>query len=235
MTHEEARSSSIYRDVNATRFIVSALGVLFALGGIDHGFFETLQGYTPTPGLIVQSIGIQNRMWVYGTEDAFTLIPNFLLSGIAAISVSLLIVVWSLRFVHRKHGSTVFLLLFVVLLLVGGGMAQVVYFTLGWAVSTRINRPLLWLKRILPLEVRRVLGGQWPWLLGGFALLSLIALEIAIAGYLPGITDPLHLLHACWWLLAAGLVLLLMAIASAFVHDVDRSQSANRRDWRLPE
>ena len=110
-------SSSIWQQVNATRFIVATLGVLFALGGIDHGFFETLQGYTPTSGLIVQAIGVHNRMWVYGTEDAFTLIPNFLVSGIAAISVSLLITVWSIGFVHKKHGSLIFLCLFIALFL----------------------------------------------------------------------------------------------------------------------
>jgi len=226
VTHENSGgiSSSFWREVNAVRFIVATLGVLFALGGIDHGFFETLQGYTPTPGLIVQAIGVHNRMWAYGTEDAFTLIPNFLVSGIAAISVSLLIAVWSIGFVHKKHGGLIFLFLFIVLFLVGGGVAQVVYFTLGWAVSTRINRPLTWLRRLLPGKARAVIGRQWPWLLGGFTLLSLVALEIAIAGYLPGEHDPKQLLYTCWSLLAVGLGLLFLAIASGFVHDVDRVQ-----------
>jgi hypothetical protein len=163
-------------------------------------------------------------MWAYGTEDAFTLIPNFLVSGIAAISVSLLIAVWSIGFVHKKHGGLIFLFLFIVLFLVGGGVAQVVYFTLGWAVSTRINRPLTWLRRLLPGKARAVIGRQWPWLLGGFTLLSLVALEIAIAGYLPGEHDPKQLLYTCWSLLAVGLGLLFLAIASGFVHDVDRVQ-----------
>lgn len=219
-------SSSIWQQVNATRFIVATLGVLFALGGIDHGFFETLQGYTPTSGLIVQAIGVHNRMWVYGTEDAFTLIPNFLVSGIAAISVSLLITVWSIGFVHKKHGSLIFLCLFIALFLVGGGVAQVVYFTLGWAVSLCINRPLTWLRRLIPERARAVIGRQWPWLLGGFTLLSFIALEIAIAGYVPGEHDSKQLLYTCWSLLAVGLGLLFLAIASGFVHDVDRVQPA---------
>lgn len=200
---------------------MSTLGVLFAISGMNHGLFESLQGNAPTGGLFVHSIGPRNQMWAYGTEDAFTLIPNFLLTGITAIAVSLTIVVWSLRFVHRKHGSSIFLLLFVVLLLVGGGVAQVVFFTLAWAVSTRINKPLTGLKTFLPARSRDVLGRPWPWLLASFTLLGLIALEIAITGYVPGMHDPKQVLYTCWSLLGIGLGFLLLAIASGFVHDVD--------------
>lgn len=224
MTHENSAFSrnSFWRELNATRFIVATLGVLFAVAGIDHGFFETLQGYAPTPGLIVQAIGVHDRMWAYGTEDAFTLIPNFLLSGIASIGISLLIAIWSVGFVQKKHGSAIFLLLFILLFLAGGGVAQIVYFTLAWAVSTRINKPLTWLRTSLPEGLRRVLGKPWLWLLGGFILPSLMALEIAIFGYVPGVSDPKQVLYTCWSLLGVGLVLLLLAIASGFIHDADR-------------
>jgi hypothetical protein len=224
VTHENSAFSqdSLPREINATRFIVATLGVLFALAGIDHGFFETLQGYTPTPGHIIQAIGVHQRMWIYGTEDAFTLIPNFLLSGITAIALSLLIAVWSVGFVQKKHGSTIFILLFILLFLSGGGLAQIVFFTLAWAVSTRINKPLTCLRSFLSARLREVLGTPWLWLLGGFALPSLMALEIAIFGYVPGVNEPLQVLHICWSLLAFGFVCLLLAIASGFIHDADR-------------
>lgn len=224
VTHENSALSrtSFWRELNATRFIVATLGVLFALAGIDHGFFETLQGYTPTHGVIIQAIGVHNRMWAYGTEDALTLIPNFLLSGITSIAISLLIAVWSVRFVHKKHGSTIFLLLFILLFLSGGGVAQILYFTLAWAVSTRIGKPLTWLRTFLTQPVRGVLGAPWLWLLGGFMLPSLMALEIAIFGYVPGVSDPKQALYTCWSLLAIGLVFLLLAIVSGFIHDADR-------------
>ena len=106
-THEDSRPgrSRFWREISATRVIVSTLGVLIAVGGMDHGLFEVLQGNKPTGGLVVHAIGEQNRMWAYGTEDAFTLIPNFLITGVAAIVVSVLIMVWSVGFVHKKqHG-----------------------------------------------------------------------------------------------------------------------------------
>ncbi len=218
--------NAFWREINATRAIVSTLGVLFAISGMNHGFFEALQGNTPTRGLIVQAIGKQNRMWIYGTEEAFTLIPNFLISGIAAMTVGVLIIVWSLKFVHKKHGSLIFLLLFILLFLVGGGIAQVLFFTLAWAVSTRINKPVVWLRSAFPEGVRAALEPLWLWLLIAFTLLALIALEIAVSGYVPGVHDPKLALHICWSLLGIGLGLLLLAFVSGFVHDVDRGRLA---------
>lgn len=225
MTHEDSTQSrtSSWRDINATRAIVSTLGVLFALAGINHGLFETLQGNAPTGGLIIHAIGARNRMWAYGTEDAFTLIPNFLVSGITAIAVSLLIIVWSLCFVHRKYGSLVFLLLFILLFLVGGGVAQVLFFALAWAVATRINKPLTWWRAVLPESLRRALAPLWLWCLIAFTLLALLALEVAVVGFVPGVHDPKLALHICWSLLGAGLGFLLLAIVSGFAHDLDRA------------
>jgi hypothetical protein len=47
----------------ATRFIVSTLGIILAIAGFDHGFFETLQGNRPTSGLIIQAIGPEQTLW----------------------------------------------------------------------------------------------------------------------------------------------------------------------------
>ena len=55
------------REVSGTAVVASALGVCAGVSGLDHGFFETLQGNTTTPGLIVQAIGPAQRMWIHGT------------------------------------------------------------------------------------------------------------------------------------------------------------------------
>lgn len=229
MTHADSGEdrAPFKRSVHATRVLVSALGVLFAISGMNHGLFEVMQGNVRTGGWFIHSIGARQQMWAYGTEDAFTVIPNFLVTGLAAITVSLLIVVWSLKYIDKMHGSTVFLLLFILLLLVGGGVAQVVFFTLAWAVATRIHKPVKWLKAALPANLRGPLAEAWPWLLGGFTVLALAALEMAITGYAPGVTGPMRVLHTCWTLLAVGLGLLLLAILSAFVHDADEAGSAS--------
>ena len=193
---------------------------------MDHGLLEVLQGNQPTGGLIVHAIGEQNRMRAYGTEDAFTLIPNFLITGVAAIVVSVMILVWSVGFVHKKNGSLVFLLLSILLFLVGGGVAQIVFFILAWAVSTRINKPVTWLRVVFPEGVRGVLANLWLWLLIVFTSLALIALEIAIVGYVPRVSDPKLTLHTCWSILAVSLGILLAAFVCGFAHDLDRT------DWQ---
>ena len=204
----------------ATRTIVATFGVLLGLGGMDHGFFEVLQGNASTPGLFVHSIGAANRMWLYGTEDAFTLIPNFLITGLLAMTISLLIVVWSLGFVHKPNGSLVFLLLCVLLFLVGGGVAQVVFFMLAWAVATQINQPLTWWRQVLPEKARRTLAPLWPGTLAIGTLLFLCALEIAIAGFVPGVPDPELKQYICWSLLVVALGAFLLTIVAGFAHDV---------------
>ncbi len=218
--------------INATRVIVSTLGVLLALSGIDHGLFETLQGKAPTPGFFIHSIGPRQQMWPYGTEDAFTLIPNYLASGMIAVALAVTIAVWSVRFIDRRYGSAVFLLLFVALFLFGGGVAQAVFFTLAWAVSLRIRKPPLWANRLLPLRAAATVSRLWPICLVLFALLSLAALEIAIVGYVPGVHNPIRALHICWSLLVIGLGILLVAILSAFVHDAVRAAEDTRESMQ---
>ncbi len=132
----------------ATRINVATLGAIFGISGMNHGFFEILQGNVPTGGLFISAIGEAQKMWPHGNEFAFTLIPNFLITGIAAMTVGLAIFLWSLGFVHKKNGPIVFILLFILLLLVGGGVAQILFFPWIWLVSTRINQPLVWSRKI---------------------------------------------------------------------------------------
>lgn len=77
----------------ATRINVTTIGVIFGLGGMTHGFAETLQGNTPTGGLFINAIaaGSSWTRWSEGGEGAFTVIPNFLLTGILAMLAGLAI------------------------------------------------------------------------------------------------------------------------------------------------
>ncbi len=212
------------RRVNATRVIVATLGLLLSIGGLDHGLFEILQGNAPTPGLFIHSIGPHQQMWLYGTEDAFALIPNYLLSGLASIALSVAIAAWCLGFVHRRHGSAVFLLLSVALFLSGGGVAQIAFFVFAWSISLCINKPPTWPHRLVPSRAQATFGKLWSTCLGIFSLLALAALEIAIAGKVPGVHDPNRAQHICWSLLVAGLGILMVAVASGFVHDAGVQQ-----------
>ena len=170
--------------------------------------------------MFIQSIGLANRFWVYGTEDAFTVIPNFLFTGILAVIFSLAIMVWLIGFIDTLHGPSVFFLLFICLFLVGGGVGQVFFFIPAWAVSTRIHSPLTWWRRVLPKSTRQWLAGLWPSTLAAGVLCFLVALEIAIFGFVPGVIDPNLKNYICWSILAAGLVAILFTFLAGFAQDI---------------
>ncbi|HSO13521.1 MAG TPA: hypothetical protein VLT51_14185 [Anaerolineales bacterium] len=204
----------------ATRIIVATLGTIFGISGMSHGFFEMLQGNAPTGGLFISAIGEAQKMWPHGNEYAFTLIPNFLITGIAAIVVGLAIIVWSLAFVHKKNGPTVFFLLFVLLLLVGGGVAQILFFPWIWLVSTRINKPLVWWRKILPVKIQNPLGNLWLWSLVLGSVLLVFVLEIAITGVVPAVNDPEVVLSIMLSCLGMELAVLPLTFVSGFAHDI---------------
>ncbi len=204
----------------ATRTIAAIMGILFAIGGMSHGFFEIQQGNTPTNGLIITAISDSMRMWTHGSETAFTLIPNFLVTGIAAITVSVVIVVWCLEFLHTKHGATVYLLLFILLFLVGGGIGQIIFFTVGWAFATRINKPLTGWRKALPEGLRKVIAPLWIWTATVASLLVAFALEIAIFGIVPGVDDPDQRLSIVLISLVSALLLFILSFVSGFAHDI---------------
>lgn len=219
----------------ATKTTVSTLGIVLALSGMSHGLFEIMQGNTPTGGRMIAAIGEGQRMWVHGSEWAFTLLPTFLLSGIASIAVSLAIIIWSLEFIDTRHGATVYLLLFVALFLVGGGIGQVVFFTLGWAAATRIHKPLMWWRQTLSPEARAPLAKLWPGSLVAGSLILLAALWIAVFGYVPGISDADRVLTFMLSALGMSLSLLLLTFVAGFAYDIEQQPLSRERvpieDW----
>jgi hypothetical protein len=205
-----------------------ALAVLLAISGMmAHGLFEVLQGNTPTDGPFIEAIGEAHRTWEHGAEGAFTIIPNFLITGLLAMTVSLGIIISSVGFVHKKNGPLVLLLFFILLFLVGGGVAQILFFIPLWAVATRINKPLSWWRRILPAGPRRVLAELWPWFLVAGAVLFVIGLVISITGYVPGLSDPEQILTIDWSILGIGYLLYLLAFVAGFAYDIQRQPDSH--------
>ena len=207
---------------SATRVIVKTIGVIFGLAGFNHGFFEFLQGNRPTNGLIIQAIGKAQRFWPLGTEEAFTIIPNFLISGLLSMVLGLTIVIWSLRFIQTQHGRAVFLGLFVLLFLVGGGIGQIAFFIPAWAFATRMNKPLIWWRKVLPPSTWPFLSKLWIIILVLSSLVVIAGLEIAILGYVPGMTDPERLQNTGLILVLLSAILNVIAFIAGFGHDLKR-------------
>jgi hypothetical protein len=143
-------------------------------------------------------------------------------TGILAMVISLVIMVWSVRFIHTTNGPAVFILLFVLLFLVGGGIGQIVFFLPVWAFSRQINKPLFSLQKALPNSLRRELAKVWPFTLVIASGLFLLALEIAIFGYVPGISDAEQKFYFCWSCLGIGWVILLFTFAAGITSDIQK-------------
>jgi len=212
MTHFNKR-------VNIT---ASAIGILLGLAGVlNHGIFEILQGNNPTGGYYIEAIGENHRFWLHGTEGAFTLIHNYLITGIAAILVGFAIVLWSIKYLHSKHGSTVFLALFILLTLVGGGIGHIILFIPTWIFATRINKPLDWWERKFPVKWRKRLSAMWIYMLMKTLIAWLIVMELGIFGYFPGLSNPEIILNVVFIFLFATVILACLTFVCAIARDID--------------
>jgi hypothetical protein len=171
------------------RVSAAVIGTLCGISGLEHGFFEILQGNVAPKGLLIQAIGEANRFWPNGIETAFTLVPSFFTSGLLAIFFSILVIVWSVFFIQKKHGWLVYLFLSTCQFLTGGGFAQIFLTVALGLTAGRFGKPLNWWRRSVPESVRRFLSVLWAASLAVFALLFFITVGLAVFGYIPGIRD----------------------------------------------
>ncbi|MBN2501739.1 MAG: hypothetical protein JXB38_13240 [Anaerolineales bacterium] len=216
---------SSFEHLNATRITATWGGVFFGLlSGVNHGIFEILQGSAPTSGLVFNAIGEAQRFWPGGTEPAFSLIPNYLVTGIVSIIVGLAIVVWSLWFLPTKHGRTVFLGLFILSFLVGGGMGQAFFFIPTWAFATRMGKPLTWWRKVLPRRTWPFLSKLWIVALVGAFITMSIALEMAIFGYYPGVSDVTTLENINMTFVFTAVFLNIVAFIAGFGQELRRME-----------
>jgi hypothetical protein len=215
-------------NANATRVIATTVGVFFGLfSGMNHGLFEILQGNTPTDSLVINAIGETQRFWLEGTEPAFTLIPNFMITGIVSMIVGLAIVIWSIWFLPGKHGRTVFLGLFILSFLVGGGIGQVAFFIPAWALATRMDKPLTWWKKVLPKSIWPFLSRLWIVTLVLATIAILIGLEMAIFGYFPGLTDPEAIQNTAMLFVLSSAILYVITFIAGFGHELRKMEQNN--------
>jgi len=195
----------------ATRIVASALGAFAGFGGPEHGVFEIMQGHVRPEGLLIASMGPPcdpEQVW-HGCEPAMTVVPSFLFTGVLAVIVGLVTMVWAGFFVQRKRGGLVLILLSIALLLMGGGLFPPVIGIVAGVVGMRINAPVT----RKPTGSSRLLAWLWPWSLVAF--FAWVAGQFAI-GYLFN-----------EFLMSSGLLipsmilgLMALAIASASARDV---------------
>lgn len=145
----------------ATKTVAMWFGILAGLAGLEHGYFEMLQGSTRPVSLMFASWGppcVPEKIW-HACEPAMSILPNFLITGILAMLLSLAIIVWSAGFIQRRQGGLVLILLSIALLLFGGGFFPPIIGLVGGVAGTQINNPITG----QPGSVTRFSAKLWPW------------------------------------------------------------------------
>lgn len=160
---------------SATRVATSTIGVYAGLLGAIHGYFETLQGNVVPGGIGINAIGApcQGDVVWHACLPAMTIVPNFIVTGILAIIISLIIVVWAGVFIQRKNGGLILILLSILMLLVGGGFIPTFSGIVAGVAGTGINTPLVFWRTRLSGSALRSLAKLWPWTLIVFVAWSL--------------------------------------------------------------
>ena len=79
----------------ATKTVATWFGIVAGIAGLEHGYFEILQGNARPEGLMIASMGppcVAEEVW-NACEPAMTILPNFLVTGILAVILSLIILI----------------------------------------------------------------------------------------------------------------------------------------------
>lgn len=208
---------------NATKLTVSVFGALAGISGIVHGLGEILQGNIAPDEMVILSWPESPFFDILAGEPAMTIIPNLLITGILAVVVSLIFLVWVTRYADRKHGALVLMLLSIVMLLVGAGFGPPLLGIILGVVATGINAPLTWWRSHLPVSAQRFLGALWRWSFAAALVAWLLLLTgISLFDYFVGVDNP-DIVYVIT-LFAFGL--LLLTSLTAIAYDIQRKTAS---------
>jgi hypothetical protein len=146
----------------ATKTVATWFGIVAGGAGIEHGIFEILRGNTRPEGIMIESMGppcVPEEIW-NACEPAMTIIPNFLITGILAVMIGLVVLIWSIFFIQRKYGGTVLILLSIAMLLFGGGIFPPVIGIIGGVAGVKINKSIPGKQ---PSSTLKFMSRLWPW------------------------------------------------------------------------
>jgi hypothetical protein len=170
---------------------------------------------------MIDAIGPAQKLWE-DDEAAVTIVPTFMVTGIAVI-VGIVLTVWSAVFLRRRYGAAILMPLSVVLWLVGGGYAPPLFYGHPASlIASRMGNPLRLWRKPLPGSVRRVLSRIWLGILTLFVACFVLSVALIILGWpLPAFLDSETVLNAVTQFAFPYLFLIFVSIVSSFPHDVE--------------
>jgi hypothetical protein len=204
---------------NATRVMVSTMGAIMGLAGLEHGTGEILQGNVAPRGIMFPSWPDAAFFRIVAGEPAMTLVPNLLVTGILTVLVSLILLVWATLFVQRPKGGLVMILLCLILLLVGGGIFPPIIGIMLGGVGTQIHSPVTRWHARPSVGLGSILAKMWPGLFVACVVAWLLLFPgINLLGYFFGVNDPNLTVAVIFFALGS----LLLTTVSGLTHDAQR-------------
>ena len=190
---------------------------------MEHRYFETLQGNFTPGSILIFAMGPPcqaTRVW-NGCEPAMTIMPNFFVTGVLAIIVSFIVILWAAAFVQRKNSGVVLILLSIILFLVRGSFAPAGVGIIAGVAGTRIKAPFTWWRAHLSVNSRRFLATLWPW--------SLITFLLWTPGeWILGYFFNEYLLNLGLISLFFTLGLVLLTVLTGFAYDIQRQTDTHQ-------
>lgn len=210
---------------SATKTTIRTFGAVAGLAGIEHGIGEIRQGNIAPDGMLILSWPESELFRIVAGEPAMTIVPNLLVTGILAVLVSLIFLIWVTLFVHRPRGGLVLLLLSAILLLLGGGFGPPLLGIILSITWIKHDSPSTWWPG-LPAGARRFLGGLWPWSLSaGFIAWLLLLPGSVLIDHFVGVNNPDLLMSI---LIFSAFGLLLLTIFTGFAYDSQQQFSLHQ-------
>jgi hypothetical protein len=192
----------IIQSQSPIKILIVFIGCLCALSGIEHGIFEILQGsakvevHNVKGQSFIYAIGESIRFWKYGYEYAYTIIPNYLLTGIITLCLSCFLIYWSISKIESKFGWVIFIIVSILQYITGGGAAQLGLALLVGLFAVLVNSKFKIIKNIFPEVIVKLFTNTWIYLVFLFAYVFLQSMVTAIFGFLFWIHD-IDLIRAC--------------------------------------
>jgi hypothetical protein len=215
------------KKISSSGVVASVIGIFGGFLGFEHGIGEILHGNVEVkPGVILAwEPGLP---FPFGVEPAMTIVPNYLVTGILAVLMGLIVMVWSGWFIRRKYAGIVLYILAIPLLLFGGGFAPIWVLLFAGIAAFKIKSEFkVWKK--LSAGLRNILGAAWPWLL---IIVFLWSAATVIFGQLNGMNNPglkydAHVGPA----MASGFIqlgMILLTVIAAMAHDSLRGKAESK-------
>ncbi len=210
---------------NARHLFVAVMGAWMGAAGIEHGVGELMQGNVAATGIMIRSWPESPFFQSLNGEPAMTLIPNLQVTGILAITFSLLFAGWAIFFSARKSGGVVMILLAIPMLLFGGGIFPPILGALiGAAVAVCQDKP----DSQLTTRLRWRLGKAWRWIFVACCIAWLALFPgVAVLGYFFRIDDARVTLA----IMLTAFTLLFLSFWSSIQHDRLGSSLVHPDDW----